>query len=81
MLAMQLCNTAGQLGYMTQNQNMYNVFDNNNDTTTTKTTITNVAALMTESTLTGGQTAATIHASVVQAINQLSANQTALMNQ
>jgi hypothetical protein len=66
---MQLRNTSGQLGYTTQNQ------------TDTETTITNVATLTIDSTLTRGQTAATIYASVVQAINQFSANQTALMNQ
>jgi hypothetical protein len=37
MLAMQLRNTVGQMGYAPQNQNMYNIFGDNDDTTATKT--------------------------------------------
>jgi hypothetical protein len=55
---------------------MYNVFANKDDTDTTATTTTNVAALTTGSTIT-----ATIPELVANAINHLSANQTALMNQ
>jgi hypothetical protein len=81
MLAMQLRNMAGQIGYTPQNQNMYNIFGDDDDTIATVTNTTNIAALTTSSTITGGQTAATIQALVIQAINQLSANQTMLINQ
>jgi hypothetical protein len=54
MLAMQLQNMAGQMGYTPQNQNIYNIFSNDDDTTATKTNTTNIAALTTGSTITGG---------------------------
>ncbi len=81
MLAMQLRNTAGQMGYGPQNQNMYNIFGKENDTTATATKKTNIAALTTSSTITSSHTAATIQDLVIQAINQLSANQHLLINQ
>jgi hypothetical protein len=56
--------------------NMYNVFADKDDTATTATTTMNIAGLMTGSIIT-----ATIQESVANAINQLSTNQTALMNQ
>jgi hypothetical protein len=81
MLAMQLCNMAGKMGYTPQNQNMYNIFGDDNDTTATETKTTNIAALTTGSTITGSHTAATIQDLVIKAINQLSANQNILINQ
>ncbi len=79
-LVQQLHNTEGQQGYGPPSHNMYNVFAREDDTDTMDTTTTNIAALTTGSTITGVQTA-TIPDSVANAINQLSANQTALMNQ
>jgi hypothetical protein len=55
---------------------MYKVFTKEDDTDTTDTTTTNIAALMMGSTIT-----VTIPDSVANAINQLSINQAALMNQ
>jgi hypothetical protein len=81
MLTMQFRNMVGQMGYSPQNQNMYNVLGNNNDTTAAETTTTNIAALTTGSTITGSHTAASTHNLVIQAINQLRANQTTLINQ
>ncbi len=72
----QLRNTAGQQGYASMSHNMYNVFADEDNTDTTATTATNIAALMTGSTI-----MVTIPDSVANAINQLSAEQTALMNQ
>ena len=78
MLAMQLRNTAGQMGYTPQNLNMYNIFGNNDDTTATDNKLTK---LTTWSSITGGHTGTTIQDSVIQAINQLSTNQHTLINQ
>ncbi len=78
MLAMQLRNTVGKKGYAPQNQNMYNIFSDN-DTMATKTKTTNIAALTTGSTITGSHMAANKDL-VIQAINQLSANQNELTN-
>jgi hypothetical protein len=76
-LVQQLRNTARQQGYMPTSHNMYNVFADKDNTDTTATATTNIAALKTGSTIT-----ATIPELVASAINnQLSANQTALMNQ
>jgi hypothetical protein len=75
-LAQQLYNTAGQQGYTPPSHNMYTVFAEEEDTDTTATTTTNIAALTMGSTIT-----VTIPDSVANAINQLSTNQTALMNQ
>jgi hypothetical protein len=77
-LAMQLCNTVLQMGYTPQNQNMYNIFGNNNDTTATNN---EPMKLTTGSSITEEHTAATIQDLVIQAIYQLSANQHTLINQ
>ncbi len=79
-LVQKLLNTAGQHGYMPPSHNMYNVFAKEDDTVTMDTTMMDIATLTMGSTITGVQTA-TIPDSVANAINQLSANQTALMNQ
>jgi hypothetical protein len=78
MLAIQLRNTVEQMGYTPQNQNMYNIFGNNNNTMATKNKPTKLTS---SSSITGGHTAATIQDSVIQVINQLSANQHTLINQ
>ena len=59
---------------------MYTILgdDDDDDTTTTYNTIKNVAALTTRSTITASNT---VHESVVNAINQLNANQAALVQQ
>jgi hypothetical protein len=83
--AMQLRNTAGQHGYV--NQNIYNILDiNSKEDTNDNTTVTvpAVAAAMMPAGLPGGSTfaattASTITADVMAAINQLSTNQTAIM--
>jgi hypothetical protein len=41
MLAMQLRNTAGQMGYTPQNQNTYNIFSNDDDTMATNNELKN----------------------------------------
>ena len=71
---------AGQMGYTTMNQNMYASLGDNDDedTTATDNTITNVAALKTGGSIT---TSNTIHELVIDAINQLNANQAALVQQ
>ena len=60
--------------------NMYTILgdDNNDDTTATDTTITNVAALMTGSTITAANT---VNEAVINAINQLNTDQAALVQQ
>jgi hypothetical protein len=82
-LSQQLQNTAGQTGYASQTHNMYAALDNNDDATTatdgTATTL-NVAAMTTGSTLMGANTTA-VPESIANAINQLGANQTAMMTQ
>jgi hypothetical protein len=87
--AMQLHNTAGLQGYApNNNQNMYNVLgDGYNTDSCTKGTvamppapITQTAAMTTGSTL-GNTYGATIPSEKSNAINQLAANQTAIMNQ
>jgi hypothetical protein len=62
MLAMQLCNTVVQMGQTPQNQNMYKIFGNNNDTTATDNEPTK---LTTGSSITGGHTATTIQDLVI----------------
>ncbi len=82
-LSQQLRNMAGQMGYALQTHNMYTALDNNNDATTATdgTTMTlNAAAIRKGSTLMGAQATA-VPESITNAINQLSANQTALMTQ
>ena len=88
--ALQLRNTTGQQGYVPNiNQNMYNALDDGYDTdsgtegtvaTQTVPPITQTAAMTTGSTL-GNTYAATIPSEISNAINQLAANQTAIMNQ
>jgi hypothetical protein len=75
-LGQQLHNTAGKQGYTPTSHNMYKVFVNEDNTDTTATTTMNIVALATGSTIT-----AAILDSVANTINQLSANQTVLMNQ
>ncbi len=85
LMAMQLRNTAGQQRYV--NQNIYNILDvDGNEDTNNNTTLTvpTVAAAMATMGNTGGSTYAastvlTITAEVMAAINQMSANQTAIM--
>jgi hypothetical protein len=79
-LVQQLRNTAGQMGYTTMNQNMYASLgdDDDDDTTATDNTITNVAALTTESSITAANT---VHQLVINAVNLLNANQAALVQQ
>ncbi len=86
---MQLCNTAGLQGYApNNNQNMYNVLgDGYNTDSGTKGTvatppvpITQTAAMATGSMM-GNTYGATIPSEISNAINQLAANQTAIMNQ
>jgi hypothetical protein len=82
-LAQQLRNTAGQMGYTIQNNNLYTILgdDNNDDTTATDTTLTNVAELDVAALSTGNAMAAanSVHELVINAINQLNANQAALV--
>jgi hypothetical protein len=65
-------------GTLTKNQNMYNLFGDNDDNTATDN---KPKKLTTGSSITGGHMAATIQDSVIQAINQLSTNQHMLINQ
>ncbi len=87
--AITLRNTAGQLGYVA-NQNMFNMLSNdktdNGSTDNTATTVMQTAAATTTGISTLGQTYAptatpTIPSEVATAIQQLSANQTAIMQQ
>ncbi len=87
LMSIQLCNTAGQQGYMQNpNNNMYNVFGEGDDKVTDNdTTITQTATAATTESTSGGTTSAatskaTIPSEVSAAINQLAANQTAMMN-
>jgi hypothetical protein len=66
--------------YTPQSHNMYNLFMEEDDTDTTDTATLNIVALTMGSTLMGVQMAP-IPELVANAINQLSANQTALMTQ
>jgi hypothetical protein len=79
-LAQQLCNTAGQMGYTRMKQNMYASLGDNDDDdmTATDNTIMNMAALTTGSSITAANT---VHELVINAINQLNANQAALVQQ
>ena len=77
--ALALRSTSGQNGYA--NQMIYNVLEEEDTDNNTVTTITQMAAL---TTATGGTTPSggtAISAEVAAAINQLSANQTAIMSQ
>jgi hypothetical protein len=86
--SIQLRNMAGQQGYVQNpNNNMYNMFGEGEDKVTDDdTTITQAAAAATTGSTSGGATNAatsnaTIPSEVSAAINQLLANQTAMMNQ
>ncbi len=86
--SIQLCNRAGQRGYVQNpNNNMYNVFGEGVDEVTDNdTTITQTAMAAATRSTSGGATnaatsKATIYSEVSAAINQLAANQTAMMNQ
>ncbi len=88
LMSIQLCNTAGQQGYVRNpNNNMYNVFGKvDNKVTDNDTTITQTAMAATTRITSGGATnavtsKATIPSEVSAAINQLAANQTVMMNQ
>jgi hypothetical protein len=83
LLSQQLRNTAGQMGYVPQAQNLYPLLDDDNVATATDgttMTITNLAAMTTGSTLIAAQLTV-IPDLVANTINQLSANQTAMMSQ
>jgi hypothetical protein len=78
---------AGQKGYVQKpNNNMYNVFgEGDNEVTEDDTTITQTAMAATAGSTLGGATnvatsKATIPSEVSAAINQLAANQTAMVN-
>jgi hypothetical protein len=88
LMSIQLHNTAGQQGYVqNHNNNIYNVFGEGDDEVTDNdTTITQTAMAATMGSTSGGATNAatsnaTIPSEVSAAINQLAANQTAMMNQ
>ena len=71
------------MGYAPQTHNMYAALDNNDDAMTATdgtTTTLNVAVMTTGNTLAGAHTMA-VPELIANAINQLSANQTALMTQ
>ncbi len=83
--SIQLRNTSGQQGYV-RNNNMYNMFKEDVDKVTdNNTTITQTMAAATTGSTLGSTYAAgttsTIPVEVSAAINQLSANQMAMMNQ
>jgi hypothetical protein len=78
--ALALCSTSGQNGYA--NQTMYNILEDGNDDDTIDNTVTTI--MQTDAGTTGGATPSggtTNSAAVATAINQLSANQTAIMSQ
>jgi hypothetical protein len=78
--ALALCSTSVQNGYA--NQTMYNILEDGNDDDTDDNTVTTI--MQTDAGATGGATPSggtAISAKVVAAINQLSANQTAIMSQ
>ena len=80
--AMALCSTLGQNEY--SNQTMYNVFakENENESNDNSvTTITQTAALTATPSSMGTAKGTAVSAEVATAINQLSANQTAMMAQ
>jgi hypothetical protein len=83
-LAQQLRNTAGQMGYTLQN-NMYTILgdDDNDDTTATDTTLTHTAMMNAATASTGNATTAatSLNESVINAINQLNANQASMVQQ
>ena len=89
LMAITLRNTAGQLGYVA-NQNMFNMLSHDNpedgSTEDDATTITHTAAVAHAGVSTLGQTyaptaSASVPSEIASAIQQLSANQTAIMQQ
>jgi hypothetical protein len=80
--ALALCSTSGQNGYA--NQMIYNVLEEGNDEDTNNNTVTTITQTAALTTATGGTTPSggtAISAKVAATINQLSANQTAIMPQ
>ncbi len=80
--AMALCSTSGQNGYA--NQTIYNVMEEGIDDDTNNNTVTTITQTAALTTATGGTTPSggtAISAEAAAAINQLSANQTAVMSQ
>jgi hypothetical protein len=80
--ALALCSTSGQNGYA--NQTIYNVMEEGIDNDTNNDTVTAITQTAALTTTTGGTTPSggtAISAKVATAINQLSANQTAIMSQ
>jgi hypothetical protein len=78
--ALALCSTSGRNGY--SNQTMYNVLEDRNDDDTNDDRVTTIT--QTDAGATGGATPSggtANSAAVAAAINQLSANQTAIMSQ
>jgi hypothetical protein len=78
--ALVLRSTSGQNGYA--NQTMYNILEDGNDDDTNDNMVTTI--MQTDAGATGGETPSggtAISAKVAAAINQLSANQTAIMSQ
>jgi hypothetical protein len=78
--ALALCSTSGQNGYA--NQKMYNVLEDGNDDDTNDDMVTTIMQM--DAGATGGATPSggtTNSATVAAAINQLSANQAAIMSQ
>jgi hypothetical protein len=88
--AISLCNTAGSLGYMGNNQNAFNIInllameDNTNDNNATTATQTAAAATMGRilgSAYATSAASTTFPAEVTAAIQQLAANQMSIMQQ
>jgi hypothetical protein len=84
LLVQQLQNTAGQMGYAPQN-NIYTILgdNNNDDTTAMDTTLTHMAMMNAATASTGNATTAatSLHELVINAINQLNANQALMVQQ
>ena len=85
-LAQQLRNTVGQIGYTTQNNNMYTILaddEDDDETAVTDTTLMNVTTMNAATLSTGNAIAAanSVHESVINAINQLNANQASMVQQ
>jgi hypothetical protein len=80
--ALALCSTSGQNGYA--NETIYNIMEEGIDNDTNNNTVTTITQTAALTTTTGGTTPSggtTISAKVAAAINQLLANQTAIMSQ
>jgi hypothetical protein len=76
---MALHSTSGQNGYATQN--MYNMLEGNNDTDKNTVTAITQTAATTTTTGTTPHVGPAVNADITAAINQLAANQTAIMLQ